>query len=150
MHRAHYPFTRIHATRYSFISEGKTPIVKIVEFSSSWKEGLYNLGFGDSKDGIILNDYAESNNGDIAKVLVTVIKIIMVFTEEFPTATIAFTGSTKQRTLLFNRILKKYYKLFSQQFTITGLVEAGGAVLEVAFDPTSSQEYLFYFVNRIN
>ncbi len=53
-----------------------------------------------------IDDKANSNNGDIIKVLSTVILIIKDFTEENPEAKIAFSGSTKERTALYQRILK--------------------------------------------
>jgi len=87
-----YPYTRQHAYRYRFFSDGKERIEKIALFDSTPVDNLYNFAFGDLlKDGTI-NIYANSNNGDVIKVFATVIQIVKLFTNENPSATVFFTG----------------------------------------------------------
>ncbi len=77
-----------------------------MEFTPLALKKIYNLGFEDLLASGKIDDKANSNNGDIIKVLSTVILIIKDFTEENPEAKIAFSGSPKERTALYQRILK--------------------------------------------
>jgi len=54
-------------------------------------------------DGSI-DDTVKSNNGDILKVLATVVQIARIFISQFPNAEIFFIGSTDERTRLYARI----------------------------------------------
>jgi hypothetical protein len=70
------------------------------------------MGFGDLLPDGTVDDKANSNNGDIAKVMVTVIEILKHFTSQHPSMEIYFEGSTAERTKLYGRILKAYYPIF--------------------------------------
>jgi hypothetical protein len=54
------------------------------------------------------DDKVISNNGDISKVLGTVINIIRKFTGEYPHLKIMFLGRNAVRTALYKRIIKIY------------------------------------------
>lgn len=149
MGHSSYPYNRNLETRYTFTSKGKRNIKKVVEFTSTSIENTYNMGFGDLKPDSSVDDISNSNNGDIIKVLSTVIHIIKEFTGIYPHIKIVFTGSTKDRTLLYNRILKMNYYEFSKNFIITGLVKTGNVYKEVIFDPSDEIEYLAFFIKRI-
>ena len=84
MNREPYLYNKEFSTRYRFFSTGKKPVEKIVEFTPLAIENIYNLGFGDLLPDGSIDDKANSNNGDIIKVLSTVIYIIKDFTEENP------------------------------------------------------------------
>ena len=88
---------------YEFISEGpKGLIKKMVIYTETTTENVYNLGFGDydeSTNGI--NDLSVTNNGDSLKVLATVASTVYAFTEKYPNAWILATGSTSVRTRLY-------------------------------------------------
>jgi len=94
-----YPYNRKLSTRYTFISIGNRSIHKVVEFTPTSVD-LYNLGFGDLLPDGKVNDTINSNNGDIVKVLATVVQIIKDFTKEYPHVKVVFTGSTNERTML--------------------------------------------------
>ena len=88
---------------YEFISEGpKGLIKKMVIYTETTTENVYNLGFGDydeSSNGI--NDFDVTNNGDSLKVLATVASTVYAFIEKYPNAWILATGNTTVRTRLY-------------------------------------------------
>ena len=71
---------------YEFESEGpKGLIKKMVIYTETTTENVYNLGFGaydESTNGI--NDLSIINNGDSLKVLATVDSTVYAFTERHP------------------------------------------------------------------
>ncbi len=117
MNKASYLYRRELSTRYRFLSIGRKPIEKIVEFTPLALKNIYNLGFGDLLPNGEIDDKTNSNNSDIIKVLSTVINIIKDFTEENPELKIAFIGSTKERTALYQRILKPISILSVKNFS---------------------------------
>lgn len=108
--------------QYTFKSIGKhgniLKVVKFVEF----QDNVYNLGFGDfdpHKNQI--DDTTVTDNGDMTKVLATVVSIIAEFLSENSSAHVFFEGSTKSRTRLYQIAINRYYDEFSQTFEIFGL-----------------------------
>jgi len=93
------------------------------------------MGFGDLMQDGSIDDTSNSNNGDIVKVLATVIHILKEFTHVHPHIKIVFTGTTKERTLLYKRILKSNLAEFSKTFAISGLIKKGGRYTEIDFEP---------------
>ena len=71
---------------YEFISEGpKGRIRKIVEYTPTTIENVYNLAFGDYDDTIGgINDKIITNNGDSQKILATVASTVYAFTGKYP------------------------------------------------------------------
>ena len=75
---------------------------KIVEYSATGTENVYNLAFGDLDEITnTINDLSITNNGDSLKVLATVASTVYAFMEKHPNAWIVATGSTKVRTRLY-------------------------------------------------
>ncbi|WP_052119499.1 DUF6934 family protein [Gallibacterium genomosp. 1] len=114
--------------RYTFISRGtKGRKQKIIEFFELDRNFLspdipvFNLGFGDTQDGVEIDDTVISDNGDMETVLRTVAKAAELFLENNPSALIFFEGSTKSRTRLYRKMLNKYYTEISEKFTIWGI-----------------------------
>jgi hypothetical protein len=72
---------------YEFISEGsKRTIHKMVEYSETGTENIYNLAFGDFNETTnAIDDSSITNNGDSIKVLATVASTVYAFTEKHPT-----------------------------------------------------------------
>lgn len=126
MNKEPYLYSSEFSTRYHFLSKGKKPVEKIVEFAPLDIENIYNLGFGDLMPDGSIDDRANTNNGDIIKVLSTVIYILRDFTIENPKSRIVFSGSTKERTALYQRIIKTYFEDFSKEFFITALEGPSG------------------------
>ncbi len=75
---------------------------------------IFNLAFGDLLPDASIDVNAVSNNGDIVKVLATVVDILKNFTSLDPGVSIYFLGSTSERTKLYARILRTYYLIFSK------------------------------------
>jgi hypothetical protein len=108
--------------QYTFKSIGKHGnILKVVKFIE-FQYNVYNLGFGDfdpSKKQV--DDTIVTNNGDMTKVLATIVSIIAEFLSANPVAHVFFEGSTKSRTRLYQIAINRYYDEFSQTFEIFGL-----------------------------
>ncbi len=88
---------------YEFISEGsKGRIKKMVEYTETGTENVYNLGFGDYNEVTQdIDDLSVTNNGDSLKVLATVASTLFTFIENNPNAWVVATGSTSVRTRLY-------------------------------------------------
>jgi len=116
----HYEYTvDENFDQFEFESDGpKGKIQKIVKLRYVTRN-MYLISFGDL-DPITrrLNDKAISNNSDTAKVVFTLAKIILDFTELFPEARLFFTGSTKSRTRLYQMMINKYRDMIQTIFTI--------------------------------
>jgi hypothetical protein len=95
---------------YIFESVGKNgSIFKVVAFSKI-QYNVYNFGFGDYDiQTKAINDEVISDNGDMVKVLATVIDIALKFLTENPMIYIFIEGSSKTRIQLYQRILNTYY-----------------------------------------
>jgi hypothetical protein len=144
-----YSFTPEDAHRYIFTSVGKREIVKVVDFTSTTIKNLYSLSFGDLLSDGSIDDTANSNNGDILKILTTVVQITKDFTAQFPDVIIVFAGSTDERTMLYARILKMYFEYFGKDFKITAFIKTKDFYEEVNFDPKAAFEYSAFFIKRI-
>jgi hypothetical protein len=143
-----YPFEQIHATRYRFFSLGRNKIEKIVDFVPLKPKDLVNLGFGDLLPDGSIDDKIASNNGDIRRVLATVVMILKHFTAQRPDAIIYFSGSTPERTRLYTRILKIYYAEFTKEFTIYGVVGTRQDHQRSLFDPRAQLNYFGFLIKR--
>ncbi|HWK03546.1 MAG TPA: hypothetical protein VNS58_07935 [Puia sp.] len=91
---------------------------------------------------------ANSNNGDIIKVLATVVEILKNFTAEYPQVEIFFSGSTGYRTRLYTRILKMHYADFCQDFAISAIIGSENQSKRIPFDPKAEMEYLGFLIKR--
>jgi len=86
MTHAPYTYHRIQTSRYTFVSIGKKRIEKVVDFIPLKPKNFLNLGFGDLLPNGSIDYSVNSNNGDIIKVLATVVDILRDFTGEYPEA----------------------------------------------------------------
>lgn len=148
-HKA-YLYNREEADRFIFTSFGKTVIIKAVDFTPTSIKDLYSLSFGDLLPDGSLDDMANSNNGDIAKVLSTVIQIVKDFTIQRPDAKLVFAGSTDERMRLYARILKMYGEDFQKEFIITAFIATNNSYSEVKFETQEAFKYDAFFIKRIN
>ncbi len=112
---------------YEFISEGpKGSIKKIVEYTETSTENVYNLGFGDyDEEAKSINDISVTNNGDSLKVLATVASTVYAFTEKYPAAWILATGSTSVRTRLYRMGITNNLAEITEDFAVYGFTEIG-------------------------
>lgn len=109
---------------------------------------MVNLGFGDLKPDGSIDDKVNSNNGDIVRVLATVIEILLDFTCNNPDVEIFFAGSTQQRTKLYTRILKMYYGKFSKQFEIKAIVTEGDRYTVLPFEPRADLNFVGFIIRK--
>ena len=150
MMQVSYPYKRLQSWRYGFVSDGKRKIQKIVDFIPIDKGNIVSLGFGDLLPDGSIDDTANSNNGDIVKVLATVVDILKDFTGLYPHSQVFFVGSTDERTKLYNRILKVYYSEFSKEFAILGALVIQGRIHYTPFESNNNMEYLAFLIKRIS
>ena len=108
---------------YEFVSEGrKGQIKKLVQYTETGSENVYNLAFGDYNEDLKgINDLSVSDNGDSVKVLATVASTVYAFTKKYPEAWIFATGSTSGRTRLYRMGITNNLSEISQDFKIFGL-----------------------------
>jgi hypothetical protein len=122
-------FAKNNFLTYQFTSEGiKGSIEKIVQYSKLTIPGVgtvYNLGFGDLDEDGNVSDIANSNNGDMEKVLSTVANTVYDFLEHHPNQLVFAHGSTPIRTKLYQRKLIQMLKTISTEFDLYGLAEEG-------------------------
>ena len=150
MSQVPYPYNHPYSERYVFISVGRLRIEKAVDFIPIGIKNIVNMGFGDRLPDGSIDDTANSNNGDLVKVLATVISILKDYTTQYPKVVIFFAGSSIQRTRMYSRILRTYYVNFSREFSISGIVGSEDQNRRIAFDPKLEIEYLAFLVERIN
>jgi len=111
--------------RYEFDSIGKYGIIrKGIAFELiNERENIYNLAFGDIDQVTkYINDDVISNNGDLPKVMATIIEAIFDFTNHFSDSFVFFKGLDKRRHYFYNRIIFDYYSIFSLSFNIFGMI----------------------------
>ena len=108
--------------RYVFESIGtKGKILKVVKFFEI-NENLYNLGFGDfDLTTNQIDDEVVTDNGDLVKVLATVVSLALNFLDENPMAFIFFEGSTQNRTQLYQWMINRYYDDLINRIEIYGV-----------------------------
>lgn len=103
---------------YLFFSVGKKGIFPKVIVYEPIAENIYNLAFGDLDilSGAV-DDKSISNNGDLSKILATVIHSIVLFLDKNPYAQVNFKGSTLTGTKLYQRIIVKYGDTFMKKLS---------------------------------
>lgn len=111
---------------------------------------MVNLGFGDLSPDNSIDDKIKSNNGDIVKVLATVVDILRHYTSQHPRAEIFFKGSTEERTKLYSQILRRHYSMFSREFEIAGVLDTKNNMDVFPFDPGFEQDYFAFLIKRIS
>jgi hypothetical protein len=112
---------------YEFISEGpKGSIKKVVQYTETATENVYNLGFGDFDETTqSINDLSITNNGDSLKVLATVASTVYAFMKQHPNAWIFATGSTAVRTRLYRIGITNNLSEISIDFIVLGYTNTG-------------------------
>jgi hypothetical protein len=133
-------------TTYLFLSEGsKGLILKVVQFAPTDEPNIVNLSLGDyDTDGIVRDDLI-SNNGDLKKVIATVVIILERFLEISPNKKVFFSGLTKSRNRLFRLMLSNYKKELNPTFIIQGLIQNGDENIIIPFE--ANHEYIGYLIS---
>lgn len=97
-------------------------IPKIVEYEEI-ETGTFNLAFGDIDNYGRLNDSVVSNNGDMEKVLATVVQTVLTFLEIYPIRRVYFSGNSPARNRLYRAVLSRDIENWSKIFEVDGIVE---------------------------
>jgi hypothetical protein len=106
--------------QYIFASEGKEKyIIKVVLFTHL-RGDLWNMGFGDLKNGEI-DDAVVSNNNDIVKVIGTIAKILYEFSDKYPTRRIEINPVDEKRKRLYHHIFRRNYDIIKLNFHVNGV-----------------------------
>ncbi len=107
---------------FTFFSIGRKGIITKVVVYEHINENNFNLAFGDYNSVTqTIDDLSVSNNGDLSKVLATVIKTMDMFFIKHPNATIFLKGSTSTRTKLYQRIITNNAKEVEKKYKIMGI-----------------------------
>ncbi len=117
-----YRVQRINPLIFTFISKGKKgEITKVVRYDLIDGD-VFNLGFGDLASELFdLDDSVNSNNGDIVKVVATVIQTLPLFFEKYPDKVVLFSGSDQRRTDFYSRIIVMHHLEFKNGYIIKGV-----------------------------
>jgi len=110
-----YPVTRVeNKLIFYFLSRnpfGKNPVLKIVTYALHRRNeaSYYNLGFGDlNPESNEISDTAVSNNGDMRKILATVVSTLKTFFEAKPYDVVHVAGSDRVRQAYYQKIVADY------------------------------------------
>lgn len=126
---------------YRFVSVGKHgEIPKIVIFQKV-EENYFNLFLSDFVNNAIGDDRGVTDNGDLPKVMATVIQIIGLFLDRYARASILITGSDSIRKRLYARIIHNHYEELSAIYEVQ-CTEASGLAYKPYF--VSDKEYVPY------
>ncbi|MFP9115762.1 DUF6934 family protein [Flavobacterium sp. RHBU_3] len=137
-------------TVFEFKSIGKTVIEKVIKFSPTDNELVYNLGFGDkhqSERGFTIDDKSVSNNGDTAMILATIANAVFIFTQYNPDKYVFFSGVTPSRVRLYRMAISVNYEELSRNFIIFGIV-SGREGVDVALPFASNMDVKGFLIKR--
>lgn len=95
-----------------------------------------------------VDDRSETNNGDLIRVFSNVIFIMEEFLNRNADCTLYFAGSTTQRTVVYNMILKRYHLKFSEKYHITAGVIVDSECVEIEFNPFEIEVYEAFLVRK--
>ncbi|MBK8563305.1 MAG: hypothetical protein IPN76_08145 [Saprospiraceae bacterium] len=106
-------------TEFRFESVGpKGTIIKMVRFKAV-EENLFSLAFGD-KDSDDFDDEIISDNGDMRKVVQTLVNVVHFFTVTNPAIRIVIWPVDRKRKLLYNRIFQQFESEILEYYSIEG------------------------------
>ena len=98
-------------------------ILKVVVFDEI-DTNTYNLGFGDYNfENEIIDDKVNSKNGDMEKIMATLVAIINDFSVKNKNCQIFLSGSDSIRTRFYQMAILKFYDEFSAAYEIKGTID---------------------------
>lgn len=106
---------------------------------------VYNIAFGDLGEDNQIDDLTKSNNGDIVRIISTIIQSIYEYTSHYDHV-LYFKGSTEQRTKFYQAVLRRHYDLSSADFDIFG-IEARNYHVDVELF-NSQVDYIAFLIAR--
>ena len=109
------------ARTFFFISKGPRTIAKQVIYAETTLPEFFNLALADVEEDGSQNFYSVRNNGDLERIMATVAQTLLVFFRTYPSAKVAFTGSTPARTRLYQIILAREIQAVATDFVLSGV-----------------------------
>jgi hypothetical protein len=117
MGKSGYPVTKDKSklqVSFVFVSSGNIAIIKVIDYDYAGlhnKRKTFNLGFGDYHPltGKI-DDHANTDNGDVYRVLNTVLNTVPLFFEEYPNHSLMVGGSDNGKEFLYSTKKSKQRK----------------------------------------
>lgn len=132
---------------FQFVSAGpKGSIIKIIQFTQTLHDDIYNLAFGNLKHDGSIDDETTNDNGDRNKILATVAGAVYEFTSHYPDKFIFFCGTTPQRTRLYRMALTINIVLLMNDFKIYGILKGIDTFERVVFQ--KGVDYYGFMVKR--
>jgi hypothetical protein len=125
MNQPYYDFQIFEdAFRFEFEStSSEKTITKAILFQRTNLPNYYNLTLADILPDGSNDIFSKSNNGDLEKILSTVIQTILVFLAYHPPAKVVFTGSTPSRTRLYQIVLSKELDNVNEKLEVVGFTD---------------------------
>ncbi len=121
MKKEGYTLIQPNPNLFTFVSVGKKGEILKGVFFEDIGDDVYNLALVDydpiSKQW---SDEVVSDNGDILKIMVTVVDIIFHFLNKNHTKIVYFKGNSVIRQKLYNRIIQNYLVELSDEFVVWG------------------------------
>jgi len=133
---------------FEFISVGsKGEILKAILFhQTEANPSFYNCILGDVKEDGRIDAWVITNNGDMEKVLATVVAAAFVFSFQYPDCHIVLKGSNKIRTRLYRMAINVNYDTLIEDFDISGMFEADEIIEH--FEKGTVKDYDAFLVKR--
>lgn len=152
-----YRFTTMNQERYedvqntpdfrvfTFISKGRHgDLLKVAHFDEI-DSSTFNLALGTILDDGSIDYDTTTNNGDRNKILVTVARIVYLFTEKHTGKDVFIRGSDYRRNLLYQRAISYAYGELSETFNIYG----GISVESEEYEPfDKNKNYSGFLIER--
>lgn len=113
------------AFRFEFESVGIHKIRKVILYDKTDIPHFYNLSLGDTLPDGKVSFISISNNGDRDRVMATVIQTLLYFFDIYPEAYVLFSGSTPERTRLYQIIIARELTYATATFSFWGMDEDG-------------------------
>jgi len=110
---------------------------------------MFNLALGDMLPDGRVDDSAISRNGDLGKIINTVIHIATDFLNNNPQAIVFITSASETRLRLYHRILSRYYPEFKLNFEITKLIRLQNIMHEVWIDEHMKNIPFAFLIRRL-
>jgi len=122
-----YPVTRIDNKLIFYFESrnpfGENPVLKVIRYVMFHQHGAayYNLGFGDyDPENNEVSDTAVSDNGDMRKILATVVSTLKIFFQENPYEIVHINGNDRVRRAYYHKLIVDYSKLIEEFYVVKG------------------------------
>lgn len=132
---------------FLFTSNGpRGKIVKIIQFTPTQNDKIYNLAFGNLRSDGLIDDETANDNKDRNKILATVAAAVYEFSSCYPDKLVFFCGTTPDRTRLYRMALSINYEELKEDFWLYGILRGIGTFELVNFKP--GVNYIGFMIKR--